>query len=598
MFKYLFNKISELNLLLFLLKKIQKNYLSSVKLNIKILNMLKVFLIQIKCFFTTTMFVVFSFLTNAQQIEIKGKVTCYKGDSLSGAIITVKGSNNIVKSDFHGNYRLKVDNIKQNLICSAFGYESMESKINSNLQNDFNLKSKGYEIRLKVNLTRDTVSYLAYYYNDKQYLKDTAKINTKGEFIFKGKESLPGGIYLVVKQNKGGFFELLVDDDQYFSVSTDTIEYMKNVRFKDSELNETFYNYIHFLQQKGKEKEPLQNMLKNIKNNNDSINLLKKQMDRIDDEVDSYRKSIVDKNPTSLISKIIRFSDQIEIPEPPQLPNGKIDSTFQYRYYRAHFFDHVDFSDDRILRTPLFYPKLTEYFDKVVHPHPDSIIKECDLLVEKSLANKEMFQYIVVFLTNHYVSPKIMGYDAIYVHMIEKYYQTGQANWTTPSILKTLIDQAKDYKKVLIGNIAPNINYLTTIDKKNSSLYEIKSKYTLLIFWSPECSHCKQELPELHKVYEKYKNKGLTGYSVSTDRDTAKIMNFIREQKLNGWINAIDIPSQDGNYYSNFRKDYGINSTPVKFILDENKKIIAKNLNADQLDKFIERQLNEDKKKD
>ncbi len=456
-------------------------------------------------------------------------------------------------------------------------------------------KSGGYNIKVKVNGLKDTVCFLAYYYGDKQYLKDTVKVNSKGEMVFKGGEPLPGGIYLIVFPDKKKLFEVIIDKTQFFSIETDTIDPSKHLVVKGSEENTFYLNYLEFIQKKHEEITPFTDALSKTKTNKDSIALLKKEISRIDNEVKKFKSDFKKKYPDFLLSKLFYISEDIEIPDPPKSPDGKIDSSFAYRYYKTHYFDHVDFTDDRILRTPLFHPRLSSYLEKMIHPSPDSIIKECDMLVEKARPNKEMFKYVVWYLTNEYLQSKIMGYDAIYVHMVEKYYMTNEAYWVTPSQLQSISERAQKLKPILIGKIAPNIMYLTGMNGKYLSLYDIPAKYTILVFWSHECGHCKTEVPQLYKIYEKYKDKGVIVFATSTVRDTAKTLNFIRENKIEGWINALDIPDAAGNYYSNFRSDYDIYATPAVFLLDENKKIIAKKLSPDQIENLLERNLNEEK---
>ena len=68
---------------------------------------------------------------------------------------------------------------------------------------------KIYEIKVKIKNTQDTACYLAYYYDDQKYIEDTSYINTKGEFVFSGEDTLGGGIYLIVTQNKT-YFEIII----------------------------------------------------------------------------------------------------------------------------------------------------------------------------------------------------------------------------------------------------------------------------------------------------------------------------------------------------------------------------------------------------
>src|SRR6478752_7729623 len=84
--------------------------------------------------------------------------------------------------------------------------------------------SQGYKINVKVKGLQDTVCYLAHHFGDKQLLDDTARVDSKGAFVFEGKKALHGGIYLVVLPGKR-YFEFLVNE-QNFSLETDTLDYV------------------------------------------------------------------------------------------------------------------------------------------------------------------------------------------------------------------------------------------------------------------------------------------------------------------------------------------------------------------------------------
>src|SRR5271163_810053 len=81
----------------------------------------------------------------------------------------------------------------------------------------------GYDIKVRVGGWRDTVFYLGNHYGDKQYVRDTSRVNHEGWAEFKGKEPLEGGIYLVIMPTKTYFEILITDNDQKFTVETDTV---------------------------------------------------------------------------------------------------------------------------------------------------------------------------------------------------------------------------------------------------------------------------------------------------------------------------------------------------------------------------------------
>jgi hypothetical protein len=361
----------------------------------------------------------------------------------------------------------------------------------------------GYEIKIIMKkLPEGKKIELCYYYGEKQYIKDSAKINSKGEAVFKGKEKLPQGVYLIVPPNKT-YFDLLVEETQHFTLETDTSDYINKMKVKGSSENELFFNYQKFMIKKQKEAEPIREKYKTIsKDNKDSAKLLQDQLGKIGDEVKAYQKDLMAKNPKSFVTKFLKAMEEPVIPpNPPLLKDGKKDSTFAYRYFKAHYFDNFDMADDRMLRTPIFHNFIKRYIDQLTVPLPDSINVTCDQLIERTKPNKEMFKYMVWYLTYSYETSKYMGMDAVFVHLVEKYYTNGQAYWLDSAQQVKIINAAMLAKPLLIGKQAPSLN-LKDSTGKYISLYDIKSKYTVVVFWDHGCGHCKKTIPALGNLYD------------------------------------------------------------------------------------------------
>jgi thiol-disulfide isomerase/thioredoxin len=218
----------------------------------------------------------------------------------------------------------------------------------------------------------------------------------------------------------------------------------------------------------------------------------------------------------------------------------------------------------------------------VVVQNPDSIIKEGDILISKTNGNKETFKYIIWYLTVTYENPTIMGMDAIFVHEVEQYYITNKAYWVDSVTTQKIIHKALTLKPLLLGKPAPPIVMQDSLDR-NVSLYDMKAGYTIVIFWDPDCGHCQKVVPKLKEIYDsKLKQKGIIVYAVDIEDSDEKWKKFIREKKLN-WINTHDKYKQ----YP-LRQLYDIYSTPVIYVLDENKRIRAKRIDVEQLDGFID----------
>lgn len=440
-----------------------------------------------------------------------------------------------------------------------------------------------YNIKVKLDGLKNSECYLANYFGDKQYLKDTAKVDAQGWATFTGKEKLPGGIYLVVTPSKK-YFEIIVDKEQDFTVETDTLSMVKSMKVKGSKENQLFYDYLNYIEKKHAEIQPLQDKLKTVKAK-DSTEMLRKQIAAIDKEVKDYKIRFTKDHPETFVAKIFRTMQEPEVPEAPLLPDGKKDSTFAYRYFKTHFFDNVDFSDERLIRTPIIHNKVKQYLDQLTVQIPDSIIKSADLIVSKAKANKEIYKFAVYYITYTYESSKIMGMDAVFVHMAKNYYQNKeQAWWVTDEQIKKIQDRAKTLEPLLLGKKIPNLALVDTTGKVQV-LHQVKAKYTVLYFWDHGCSHCKKETPKLAEYYNKVKDKGVAVYAVETETDVSEWKKYIRENKLK-FINVQDTYHQTG-----FKKIFDIYSTPVIYLLDEDKKIIGKRIDVENLEIILNKKL-------
>ena len=445
------------------------------------------------------------------------------------------------------------------------------------------VKAAGYEIRVHINGLQDTVCYLGNHFGDKQYLRDTVRVDRNGWAVFSGKDTLTGGIYLVVMPNKT-YFEILISQPQKFTIEVDTTDFTKSFKVTGSPDNELFIGHQRFIADMQKESAALKVRLDANKDNEDSTKAIRDLIFAEDKAVKKYRLDIVKDHPNTFMATIINTMSEPEVPEPPRDEKGNItDSSFQYLYFKSHFWDKVDFSNERLLRTPILQGKINQYISQLTPPLPDSIIAACDTIIEKARSNKEVFKYCVATLTNKYETSNIMGYDAVFVHLAERYYLTDDAYWADSTLKAKISERVRKIRPNLLNTPAHDLNMPDTAFVLHN-LYGVKAKYTVLVFWDPTCSHCKVEMPKLAQYYDslKAKNFSLEVFAVGIESEIDLWKNYIKEHNLK-WINVSDL-------YNNtrFRDFYDIYSTPVVYLLDANKRIIAKRLDADKLREFVE----------
>ena len=456
-------------------------------------------------------------------------------------------------------------------------------------------KKEGHTINGEIIGLQDSTVMLAYYFGGKQYATDTAEV-LNGKFSFKGKKKLQGGMYLVVLSNQQ-YFDIIVSE-QHFSFSTKLNDLIGGMTFKNSKENPPFYEYLNFITQMQKEVTPIRQQLETAEG--DAKKALQEKATAIDSKVKKFRSDFMKNNADKFFTKIVIATTEIEIPESPLDSTGNPDKTFPYRFYKKHFWDNIDFSDERMLRTPIFYNKMDQYLDKLTAKHPDSINVSADVLVELSKANSEIFQYVVSYITSTYERSKIMGMDAVFVHMVENYYITNQCDWVDSTQLVKIADRAQKIAPNLIGRKASEFldfygrPFMKDTLEKLHTLQEINADYTALIFYGPTCGHCKKEIPKVKHDVDSLIAAGhnIETFAVATEFDKTEWKKFINNQKIGDWTNVADINhDEEGNPVasSDWRDKYDIYSTPVIYLLDKDKKIIAKRITHTQIVEIISR---------
>lgn len=448
-------------------------------------------------------------------------------------------------------------------------------------------QKSGYALKFVVKNYSDSIAFLAYRYGEQQYLKDTTEVLPGGKIHFSGKESLPGGVYSVVSAKKAFMFEVLVDnDEQNFTMTTDTLDYSK-MTFKGAPQNMAFMEYRTFVQKKGQESKAKRERMKHIEKGSDEYKALQSDLDKIDEEVKAIQGKIAKDHAGSLLAYILKAQQSPKIPTAP----AGAPKDFAYRWFKTHYWDNFDFSDDRIARTPIYEAKLKYYFEKMIIQHPDTVVMEVDDILTKTMKTPELYKQTFVYLYKKYNASEIVCMDKVYVRLALKWYTEELAFWSTESQRKKIQDRAKELFPIQCGMRAPNMRLKDTLGGWHE-LYRDQSRFTVLYFWDPECGHCKTATPKLPAIYEKYKDQGVNVWGICTKYDSKEWRAFIKEHNLsflNVSDNAVD------TFYNNMRDVYDIFSTPVVYVLDNKKRIITKRISVEQLDEYLKTKLEEEK---
>lgn len=221
------------------------------------------------------------------------------------------------------------------------------------------------------------------------------------------------------------------------------------------------------------------------------------------------------------------------------------------------------------------------------------------LLLARS--SEPVYRFLLNWLTDEYIYPKYMGQDAVFVHLFEKYHSKGMSKWLNEKQMSTITNRAYMLMSNLIGERAANLELIDTLSAP-VNLYDVKADYTIVCFWDPSCGHCREEVPRLDSFYKaKWKAQGVKVFAVNTEIDQKKWKEFINEHKLGDWVHVYQTEkarqSEIDQQRPGYRQLYDITQTPTLYLLDKEKRIVAKKLTLQQLDDLLQVKIKNSKAK-
>lgn len=470
--------------------------------------------------------------------------------------------------------------------------------------------AQGYDIKINFKGCKDTMAFLVKYTFDQQYIADTCKKIKNGVIQFKGKKELDKGVYTLVSEAKSIYFDFFINESEKFVINTDAADMVNNLKAVGSKENESFFSYIKFITNKNQDFNKIRDEAKG-KSKEDSAKFMNERIKLLNEEVKKFDGDFMLKSKGTFVYDVLNLKTEKEPTEIPKAKNGRPDSVYQYYYYKGHFFDGINFKDERIIRTPFFDDRIKKYFDNVILLHPDTVIQEIDKVLAKCDEGNLIYNLLIGYFTYKYEQSKIMGFDKVFVHVADKYILSGKAKEvyteeTTKSIkervdiMRNLLLEAKVSELYMIDTLygkqvrkmgfdtASNSKSITDLYYKNiekltpmyKTLYEVKAKYTILVFWAVDCGHCQTEIPKLQEDLKAIKGSvDFKVFAVQTKDDLYETWTkFIVEKKLTDFIHVFD-----PIHINNLKERFDIYSTPVIYILDKDKKIKAKRLGAEQV---------------
>jgi len=421
---------------------------------------------------------------------------------------------------------------------------------------------------------------LTCFYGNNVKLIDTAYINNS-KFTFNDKV-FPAGVYILVSPSKSKLFEFIINNESGFTFYVDSQSY-HNVKVDGSIENRVFFDHKRYQDKAFKKISQLTDTLTNGYYNQLSEEEFHYRLDSIKKNLIKEEERIIEMYPGLFITRLLEAKKEINIPD-----HLISDSLQNYLFYKDHYWDRIDLKDERFIRTPVLDKKLNYYFDNIVYLNPDSTIVAIDSVISYARPSDEVVSYLLWYFISKYQNPKYMGFDAVFVHLVENYFLKEEVLLATPSIIEKLEERSEKLKPLLIGKPAPNLILIDTSGHFRS-FRDINSSFVLLLFWDFNCDVCDKEIIELQETIDTT-SFDLKVYAINTNSNLAQWKKTLLSKNMN-WINVNGTQS----ITQDFHDLYDINGTPRLFLLNSEKKIIAKYFKVEQLLFIIEKQFMKNK---
>jgi hypothetical protein len=410
---------------------------------------------------------------------------------------------------------------------------------------------------------------------------DTILVKISGRLEISSKIPFAQGQYFLEtpKEAHNGIIELLIEKEaaNILTVSLDSA--YNTVLFKDNPINGIYSAYLGSIKSIEDQIQKLYSKGMSVTNDETEKEKIKIQIKEQQKRLYDLEISLMKRYPNTLLSAIIACNNL------PLMPGSILDnymsdpSAVSYKettkFLRENYWKGVDFKSDILLNTTLFPSKTKKYislFDKN-DPQLADIVKE---LLDKSAVNPLVYQIISDALYNSFDKPVYSdNYENIAVDILKN--AVGQSfipDWKKQSIEQQIIIHQKN----MVGSRATNLRLNDAEDVKYV-LSDVKTKYTILFFYDPECSHCTEIMPKIKGWFYVDGPKDATVMAIYINQNEQVWRKYLKENTypprfFNLW---------DKNGEEKVQEKYWIQSLPAIYVLDENKKVILKNANFQQL---------------
>ena len=249
----------------------------------------------------------------------------------------------------------------------------------------------------------------------------------------------------------------------------------------------------------------------------------------------------------------------------------------QTKAQNTHLWDGIEAFDGPTDENPILAAQIDFYFDKLVALLPDSITPEIDRLVNRTSFNPNLRDFILWHLLEKYRHPEYMIQDQVFVYLYDNYFSQLEIKDLNAANLALIRDRAEAFRRLALFNLAPNFTINDSID-----LHSVESEYLVLFFFDHDCDICHKEMQELDSVVLVHPEVTVLAIDMNPNNSGEGSGGFAICPKGEGDLKS-PIQYRRITNPSELIGLYDIETTPLIYVLDMDKRIIAKKIRARQI---------------
>jgi hypothetical protein len=412
--------------------------------------------------------------------------------------------------------------------------------------------------------------YLARILGEEKRIIDTCLV-TNGCFDFYLADSTLPGMYSIILDVKKDAYIRVLFNHENIVFHSDLNHLLDSMHITESKETMLYYEYSKFLGRSNRKIDLLTRLSGLYAPEDKFYKNCQAEIGKVNQQSAAEPADLIARAQGTFFARLLAGQQTVRVPD-------NLDESQRNKYYREHYLDNIDFTYTPLIRTDLLpqviknYMTFFEQKDLTQTEQEAGYMDGIDRLLAKCAVNREMYDFVIRQLLEIF---RYGNYDIMGAYVTEKYMLSNKCAGDPD--LRNFQMSIENIRRVSVGKTAPEM-ILYDDTGAETLLSGFTQDFFLVVFWSTTCSHCVKMLPELSGLYAKCHANSFEILCYSLDADRKQWKDFLAKGNYQ-WINQNDTLG----WKSKAARDFNVSATPIFFLLNKEKKIIAKPMDLGEL---------------